>query len=81
MGIVPLLCHSFASAKNTTHLLTCTTVLLGAYLGVRLANAHSEYAHTVYKYAPNRLYMKKTEQMLRFFCIANCTLVFKLGVV
>ena len=30
-----------------------TTVLLGAYLGVRLANAHSEYAHFVYKYAPN----------------------------
>ena len=32
-------------------MLTCTTVLLGTYLSVRLANAHSEYAHTVYKYA------------------------------
>ena len=27
-----MLHHSFASAKNNTHLLTCTTVLLGAYL-------------------------------------------------
>ena len=42
-----------AVANNTAQSLVLS-VKLGAYLGVRLANAHSEYAHSVYKYAPNK---------------------------
>ena len=38
--------------RNNTAQSLVLSVLLGAYLGVRLANAHSEYAHSVYKYAP-----------------------------
>ena len=45
-----------SQVQRTTR--TCSlvqTVLLGAYLGVRLANAHFEVAHSVYKHTTNRL--------------------------
>ena len=41
-----------AVANNTAQSLVLY-VLLGAYLGVRLANAHFEVAHSVNKYASN----------------------------
>ena len=40
--------------RNNTAQSLVHFVKLGTYLGVRLANAHFEYAHTVYKYAPNK---------------------------
>ena len=40
--------------------LACVLRKLGAYLGVRLANAHFEYTHSVYKHALNRFSDKAT---------------------
>ena len=48
-----MLHHSFASAKNNTHLLTCTTAKLGAYLLAAVAarvpssKSHSQFISTL----------------------------------